>query len=137
MAGVAGRSGRRPKPTERKKATGNPGKRALNTQATGACASACTLVFVAGERRLLAPQASLGFHRSHRLGEGFGTGWSSVDHFVANFYRTRGVPEDFIQRALGTPGWDLWEPGRERLIQSGVATGENADNRTESESPAR
>ncbi len=32
MAGVAGRSGRRPKPTERKLATGNPGKRALNTQ---------------------------------------------------------------------------------------------------------
>jgi len=32
MAGVAGRSGRRPKPTERKIATGNPGKRALNTQ---------------------------------------------------------------------------------------------------------
>ncbi|WP_046059997.1 phage terminase small subunit P27 family [Paracidovorax citrulli] len=33
MAGVAGRSGRRPKPTERKVATGNPGKRALNNQA--------------------------------------------------------------------------------------------------------
>ncbi len=97
-------------------------QRTLNTQANGVCASACTLVFVAGERRLLAPQASLGFHRSHRLGEGFSTGWSSVDHFVANFYRNRGVPEDFIQKALGTPGWDLWEPGHERLINSGVAT---------------
>lgn len=99
-------------------------QRALNTQATGACASACTLVFVAGERRLLAPQSSLGFHRSHRLGEGFGTGWSSTDHFVANFYRRRGVPEDFVQRALGTPGWDLWEPGHEGLIKAGVANSE-------------
>lgn len=97
-------------------------QRALNTQATGACASACTLVFVAGDRRLLTPQATLGFQRSHRLGEAFSTRWSSVDHFVANFYRTRGVPEDFIQRALGTPGWDLWEPGHERLINAGVAT---------------
>ncbi|MDO9505575.1 MAG: hypothetical protein Q8M80_01815 [Hydrogenophaga sp.] len=99
-------------------------QRTLNTEVSGACASACTLVFVAGERRLLAPQASLGFHRSHRLGEGFSTGWSSVDHFVANFYRTRGVPEEFIQRALGTPGWDLWEPGNERLIKAGVVTDE-------------
>ncbi|MBA4214098.1 MAG: hypothetical protein C0449_13560 [Polaromonas sp.] len=99
-------------------------QRTLNTQAIGACASACTLVFVAGERRLLAPGANLGFHRSHLLGEGLRAGWSSVDHFVANFYRTRGVPEDFIQRALGTPGWDLWEPGHERLIKAGVATDE-------------
>ncbi|EMD7209685.1 phage terminase small subunit P27 family, partial [Escherichia coli] len=30
MAGTAGRSGRRPKPTARKALSGNPGKRALN-----------------------------------------------------------------------------------------------------------
>lgn len=33
MAGVAGRSGRKPKPVERKIAAGNPGKRALNREA--------------------------------------------------------------------------------------------------------
>lgn len=33
MAGVAGRSGRKPKPVERKVAAGNPGKRVINTQA--------------------------------------------------------------------------------------------------------
>ncbi len=33
MAGVAGRSGRKPKPVERKIAAGNPGKRALNKAA--------------------------------------------------------------------------------------------------------
>lgn len=33
MAGVAGRSGRRPKPVERKVAAGNPGKRSLNRAA--------------------------------------------------------------------------------------------------------
>ncbi|WJJ93430.1 phage terminase small subunit P27 family [Neopusillimonas aromaticivorans] len=33
MAGAVGRSGRRPKPVERKVAAGNPGKRALNTNA--------------------------------------------------------------------------------------------------------
>lgn len=33
MAGVAGRSGRKPKPVARKVAAGNPGKRAINTLA--------------------------------------------------------------------------------------------------------
>ena len=33
MAGTAGRSGRRPKPTARKELAGNPGKRALNKEA--------------------------------------------------------------------------------------------------------
>ena len=33
MAGVSGRSGRKPKPVERKIAAGNPGKRALNKDA--------------------------------------------------------------------------------------------------------
>lgn len=32
MAGIAGRSGRRPKPTAKKELAGNPGKRALNKQ---------------------------------------------------------------------------------------------------------
>ena len=32
MAGTAGRSGRRPKPTARKELAGNPGKRALNKE---------------------------------------------------------------------------------------------------------
>ena len=32
MAGTAGRSGRRPKPTSRKELAGNPGKRALNKE---------------------------------------------------------------------------------------------------------
>ncbi len=34
MAGTAGRSGRRPKPTARKELAGNPGKRALNKRRT-------------------------------------------------------------------------------------------------------
>lgn len=33
MAGVAGRSGRRPKPAEKKLLAGNPGKRAINVEA--------------------------------------------------------------------------------------------------------
>lgn len=97
-------------------------QRALNTQVTQNCASACTLVFVAGERRLLTPEARIAFQPRQRWLGWLGPGWSSTDQVVANFYRSRGVPEAFIQKALGVPGWDVWEPGETRLLDAGVAT---------------
>ena len=97
-------------------------QRALNTQVTQTCASACTLVFVAGERRLLAPEARVGFQPRPGPFGWLGLDRSSTDQVVANFYRGRGVPEAFIQKALGVPGWDVWEPGETRLLDAGVAT---------------
>lgn len=102
-------------------------QRALNTQVTQTCASACTLVFVAGERRLLSSDARVGFESSQRLGgwlgAWLGSGGSSTQQVVADFYRGRGVPEEFIQKALGVPGWDVWEPGQASLLGASVATG--------------
>lgn len=97
-------------------------QRALNTQITQACDNACTLVFVAGERRLLAPEARVGFQSLQQLGGWLSSGGSSTNHVVADFYRGRGVPEAFIQKALGVPGWDVWEPGQAGLIDARVAT---------------
>lgn len=70
-------------------------QRALNTEARVACEAACTLVFVAGEKRLLTPDASLGF----------GGMLPSLAPVVADFYRQRGVPEHFVQQALGRTQW--------------------------------
>lgn len=98
-------------------------QRALNTQVTQTCASACTLVFVAGERRLLAPEARMGFQPRPGPFGWLGLDRSSTDQVVADFYRERGVPEEFIQKALGAPGWDVWEPGQTGLLGAGVATG--------------
>lgn len=97
-------------------------QRALNTQVTQTCDNACTLVFVAGERRLLAPEARVGFQSLQSLGGWLGSGALSANQVVADFYRGRGVPEAFIQKALGVPGWDLWEPGQASLLDAGVAT---------------
>lgn len=86
-------------------------QRALNTEARVACEAACTLVFVAGEKRLLSREASLGF----------GGLLPSLAPTVANFYRQRGVPEDFVQQALGRRSWQAETTAPEQAVAAGLA----------------
>jgi len=87
------------------------------------CSSACTLAYLQGEHRLIGPNGTLGFHRSYSIFGEFRDGWSPVDHMAADFMRKRGVAEAFIQRALDTPGWDIYETREEEALENGVATG--------------
>lgn len=84
---------------------------ALNTEARVACEAACTLVFVAGEKRLIAREAGLGF----------GGLLPSLAPVVADFYRQRGVPEDFVQQALGRRSWQPVATSAESAVASGLA----------------
>lgn len=86
-------------------------QRALNTEARVACEAACTLVFVAGEKRLIAREASLGF----------GGLLPSLAPVVADFYRQRGVPEDFVQQALGRRSWEPGATSAESAVAAGLA----------------
>lgn len=86
-------------------------QRALNTEARVACEAACTLVFVAGEKRLLSSEASLGF----------GGVLPSLAPTVADFYRQRGVPEDFVQQALGRRSWQAETTPPEQAVAAGLA----------------
>ncbi len=86
-------------------------QRALNTEARVACEAACTLVFVAGEKRLLSREASLGF----------GGVLPSLAPTVADFYRQRGVPEDFVQQALGRRSWQAETTAPEQAVAAGLA----------------
>lgn len=86
-------------------------QRALNTEARVACEAACTLVFVAGEKRLIAREAGLGF----------GGLLPSLAPVVADFYRQRGVPEDFVQQALGRRSWQPVATSAESAVASGLA----------------
>lgn len=90
------------------------------------CASACTTMFLAGEERVIGPKASLGFHRSYSIAGDFGSGWSETDYREAAWMRARGVKDDFIKRALDTPGYSIWEPPAAVLIDAGVVTGVEA-----------
>lgn len=83
-------------------------------RAVGTCASACTLVFLAGNPRHLAPEAQLGFHRAST-----GT-YNPVFEELANqelakTYRRLGLPQPMIDKTLATPSRSMWFVPREDL----------------------
>ncbi|WP_127555434.1 hypothetical protein [Saccharospirillum alexandrii] len=96
----------------------------LSTSAYGDCASACTLVFIAGQTRYLEPDARLGFHRYAQK--------SPVMEFLMkqnpeeeqqrdlNLFRRANVDEAFLTRIMETPHQSMWYPSVSELIRSGV-----------------
>ena len=99
----------------------------LDTYTRDLCASACTFVMVAGAERYLSEEGRLGFHRSALRFQEFDGGWSSTDHMIARYFRSRGIPEDFIQQALKEPMWRVWWAPPRELFASGYITAWWAD----------
>ena len=94
----------------------------LATYASGLCASACTLIFAAGERRQLGPEGQLGFH-GYTL-EIFG-GLPQIDLMAEQqkdrkFLISQGVHADFIDQIYATAPTDLWRPSPDQLRAAGV-----------------
>ncbi|WP_423596154.1 RDD family protein [Roseateles sp. MS654] len=91
-------------------------QRGVGTRAVGNCESACTLVFLAGNKRQLMPGAQLGFHRASS-----GTFNPAFDEIanqeLARTYRRMELPEDFIQKTLSTPPRRMWYPSAEDLVR--------------------
>jgi hypothetical protein len=93
--------------------------RRLATRVDTACASACTIAFLGGVDRSIAPSAKLGFHRASF------PGMSVDDMFEANrdmkrFLLSAGVAPDFAQHVLDTPGDSIWVPTAEELLAGRV-----------------
>jgi len=89
-------------------------ERHQEARAVGTCASACTLVFLAGQPRQLAPEGQLGFHRAST-----GT-YNPVFEELANqelakTYRSLGLPQPMIDKTLDTPPHRMWFVPREEL----------------------
>ncbi|MEP2715255.1 hypothetical protein [Pseudophaeobacter sp.] len=94
----------------------------LATEAIGLCASACTLIFAAGEARQLGPQGQLGFH-GYAL-DYFG-GLPQIDLTAEQekdrrFLLTQGIHPEFIDRIFATPATELWHPGPAALLAAGL-----------------
>lgn len=89
--------------------------RGLNTYAEGVCASACTIAFLAGKDRSVAPRAKLGFHSGRNVG---GEGVADV----SAIYRSAGLPERMIRKIANTSFDDMWFPLHEELLAAGVIT---------------
>lgn len=83
-------------------------------RAVGTCASACTLVFLAGEPRHLAPEGQLGFHRAS-TGTYNPVFEELANQALAKTYRQLGLPESMIDKTLSTPSRSMWYVPREEL----------------------
>jgi len=96
----------------------------LATTAQGDCASACTLVFMAGHTRYLEPQSRLGFHRYAQN--------SAVIEFLMKqdpldeqerdmaIFRKANIDEAFLDRIMATPHQQMWFPTVNELLAAGV-----------------
>jgi len=94
--------------------------RRLATRVDTGCASACTIAFLGGVDRSIAPGAKLGFHQASF------PGMNADDMFEANRDMKRfltmsaGVTPDFAQRVLETPGDTIWVPTPDELLAARV-----------------
>ncbi len=96
--------------------------RHLATEAVGTCASACTLMFMAGEERRLAPGAQLGFH-SYRSPTATPLQLLQEEATDENTFRAAGVPTSFIQHTFATPPSGIWFPTLAELVGANILTG--------------
>jgi hypothetical protein len=100
--------------------------RRLETRAEGACFSACTIMFLGGVRRSLAPFSYLGFHRlkfpgmdEAELGE--------ANRQLRDFMVFRaGINVAFVGKVMDTPHESIWIPTFKELLDAGVIHGSDA-----------
>lgn len=85
------------------------------SRAVGTCASACTLVFLAGKPRQLTPTGQLGFHRAS-TGTYNPVFEELANQQLASTYRDLGLPQSMIDTTLRTPSHSMWFVPREELL---------------------
>ncbi len=121
-------------------------QRKLDTWVEHECVSSCTQIFAAGARRLLGPQARLGFHQTYSenslTGATTGTDYSdktdldvlldqsskykgpnASDQMMVISLRWAGVPDSFLTTVMRTPPEKTWNPSAAELFSAGMATG--------------
>jgi hypothetical protein len=96
-------------------------ERGLNTLVIDRCVSACTQVFMAGKRRMIARDASLGFHNGWFPGasEAEARAMQIADR---QYLLRRGVSPEFVSRIYRTPSTELWVPSHAELFHARVVT---------------
>ncbi|WP_432448522.1 hypothetical protein [Aliiroseovarius marinus] len=94
----------------------------LGTHVQRRCASSCTLVFMAGQTRILDAGAQLGFHRYVLEGNAALPLFDieAEQQRDRQFLADRGVQDWFVDQAFETPPDQLWEPTRAELERGGV-----------------
>jgi hypothetical protein len=90
----------------------------LSTYVDAVCASAGTLVFIAGKERILLSGARLGFHSATAPG----LPDSGANRMQVEALTEAGAKGDFIDRVVGTLPASVWYPDNDELIRQGIVT---------------
>ena len=101
----------------------------LDTCVVNRCNSACIIAFLAGSKRSIGTNGTMGFHQyrfdENRQRQNIGLfDISAEEEKDRDIYRARGVDEQFIKRVFDTPASGLWTPTLNELTEAGVV---NAD----------
>lgn len=94
--------------------------RGMHTQVRDICASACTLLFIAGARRSLAPGGRLGFHGYATKSRFRLTDKAEEEARDRATFLAHGVSADFVERMFQVPHDDMWFPERAQLEEAGI-----------------
>jgi hypothetical protein len=98
----------------------------LDTRVETICASACTLLVVAGRERSAAPEAWIGFHRARAAPRSAASSLDELptdpDILQRGTLRRAGIDPVFIEAALNVPEDDIWFPDAKTLVSAGVLT---------------
>lgn len=93
-------------------------ERGLDTFVGRFCASACTIAFLAGRQRWLAPEARLGFHQARAPG----LPSELANRYLQEAYVRLGMPVVFMAEALRAPPDGIWIPSRAELKAARLIT---------------
>jgi len=97
-------------------------ERSLDTHIVTHCYSACTVAFLAGERRTMAKSAKLGFHK-YKLESGDQPELINVADELERdrqFFAERGLSNEFVQQVFTAGHSELWIPDSDLLVKAGV-----------------
>jgi hypothetical protein len=95
-------------------------KYSLSTFVGGQCASACTIVFVAGRERLSTASAKLGFHRARNTIWYYAPDDDKFNGRLISYFESKGIEAGFVQKAFGVPSNDIWYPSVDELLAAGI-----------------
>ncbi|MBB4866898.1 hypothetical protein HNP46_005805 [Pseudomonas nitritireducens] len=95
-------------------------QRGLTTYTSSACMSACVLIFMSGQERLLGEKGRIGFHSAALVGSS-GSDASSNEEFI-KILRDHGASWQFIMKATSTKHDDMWFPDNAELRREHIVT---------------
>ncbi|HYW59674.1 MAG TPA: GYF domain-containing protein [Xanthobacteraceae bacterium] len=97
-------------------------RRNLATYVSSFCASACTEIFIAGQRRWAASSAKIGFHSPSFPGLGE-IEMRRIRADAVAYLVNQGVDRAFAEKAISTRPTSMWYPTIKEMIDAKVVTG--------------